>query len=1641
MEKIRTRFIFAGIMMLAATGLAFAAFTPNMAYFNITKETICSGFGMQQKCEDHLYLSQSATGCVEDAPTPAPTFPYLFAAPKPCFKSVGPFTTAAEVNEGLAELIATTWNDKNNHPLHLESDIDLGGFDSKTAEESCDAQLVPLSFLGGQSFVGDGHMIKNICYVHDVADSVMSRPVGLFSSISEGYAANLRVKNVRIIVKDSRDDVDASTTATDYFPVGALFGSVYMATVANVTLEDVTIRGPIAGGIAGFAESSTIRNIVATDDLIISNNIEVTPADGNFAGKALERALGSSTWPSQYTVFLGGVVGMAVKDSLYAIKIRGKIRDNSSAYTPSALGGLAGMMAYVDLNFAAFRDTLELKPATGDSGAGYTTISGGRAMGGLFGEVAFMPFGSTMSYTIQDVVVDSVRLLKGMSDNVYAGGLVGRIWFQKGNSVKIANSRVNVNIEDSLKTAGDFRFFAGGLVGTTSECTAQSWDSSFLSIVGSTTNGVIRVAANAAEVAGLNADVSLGGLVGSGCFASSAEAVVNNTSSMVVESAVKTGSENVFVGGLVGQGEVANNKTLQFRDVHFTGRAVAADSTDKVYLGGILGGFVKQQRGVSFSLTTVENASAPAVELKGNGTSAANAVAYVGGLCGYAARLEGITLSAVTGEILVDDADFGGDSLFVGGLVAKAQSDKAFEVKNTYTVGSISVKENTRANPKAYLGYIAGRLAVTGTLTRRFVSNYHFSDEDAEYLDAFGALSNGTDLTSSWKDGVASWTVTYNVRNGEAKALTALNNGTLTNAEMQVEDFAGDLNKGQSPYMWSYETGLNDNLPIFAINGHLAVTPEEESSYSINFAFYEWVEASSDFVEKDHIVVAPAGVSLASVAPEVPEMTGFTFTGWDKAGDVVVSSNMKVTAQYSKNSYTVEFVINGQSTPKDYYYGEMPTYEGNPTRPETDSYVYWFRGWTPTIETVVGPAVYTAVFDSSAKKYRIRFVYDNGTVCELDWGYGVTPTCDDIPTKPATETHTYTFKGWNPEIAAVTGEQTYTAVFDSVAKTFTVTFMNDIGEVIDEQTVAYGEAAIAPQDVVGVNGVFIGWDIPFDNITGKTVVRALVKAFESSSSVVPTSSSEEPVSSSSVVPASSSEEPVSSSSVEPASSSVEPESSSEKAGEVVVEIVEPKIEQSGNNAIRLTFGTNIENTDDKVTASVELLDDKGRSIEMFDVESVKEGSARTEWELYPAPIGKYKVVLTVECAGEQDSYEAAFEVAGEIVVTPRSWQMVSLAELSSENKLRTDVDALYWWDEANPVGEYWQYRSYKAGENDDPSRGYWYGTRSGNPLILKEETPTTETEIVWELDSIYSGWNLVANPHGWRIDLSGGKGGNVEFWQWNPVKGGYEMPTELGPYEAVWAKVSEPTTWTVSTKPVYGKKKDESALKKVLAKAGSDEWSVRVKLSDEFGKQDSWNFIAAGTSGDLEEPPTGMGDHVSLAIVNNGKFLAKSTKAVADEYVWQMEASASDYRDGFLSFEGLGALAAKGLKLFVTVDGKTTEVSEGKSVKVLLKQSATPVTVRVARSGAVVAAKASLGELRMVQRPGLVDVGFDVPADMAGANVQVDIVSLGGKVVDRSKFTATAGANLATLKSPHRGLYYVRVRAGNLTAIKKTLIK
>jgi hypothetical protein len=121
-------------------------------------------------------------------------------------------------------------------------------------------------------------------------------------------------------------------------------------------------------------------------------------------------------------------------------------------------------------------------------------------------------------------------------------------------------------------------------------------------------------------------------------------------------------------------------------------------------------------------------------------------------------------------------------------------------------------------------------------------------------------------------------------------------------------------------------------------------------------------------------------------------------------------------------------------------------------------------------------------------KYTVTWIIDGNTETE-EYEYGAMPT-HASPEKAATAQYTYTFSGWTPEIVSVTGDATYTAVFTETVNTFTVTFVDWNGTVLDTQTVAYGEAATAPAAPERQGYVFTGWDVGFDNITADITVTA-----------------------------------------------------------------------------------------------------------------------------------------------------------------------------------------------------------------------------------------------------------------------------------------------------------------------------------------------------------------------------------------------------------------------------------------------------------------------------------------------------------------------------------------------------------------------
>ena len=486
--------------------------------------------------------------------------------------------------------------------------------------------------------------------------------------------------------------------------------------------------------------------------------------------------------------------------------------------------------------------------------------------------------------------------------------------------------------------------------------------------------------------------------------------------------------------------------------------------------------------------------------------------------------------------------------------------------------------------------------------------------------------------------------------------------------------------------------------------------------------------------------------------------------------------------------------------------------------------------------------------------------------------------------------------------------------------------------------------------------------------------------------------------------------------------------------------------QSGS-AVRIVLETDQAAVDSAAAFQMALMDAQGKPLAGDTTISKLTERFKGSKIWCPLAPGKYTFVAKLSTARDTVSFDTSFTVSNEIAVRANEWHMLSLASVNMKKVVWDDDPMFYWWDESSLAGEYWQYRGLKANGSVDKEVGYWYNSLEGRALSLSPEGENPNDQIVWKLDSLYTGWNLVANPYGWSVDIYGDSSNasdKVAFWKYDPKTGNYDPATEIGPYEGVWASVDHPMEWFVPGTPVFPKaEKDGKALHKaVLAKAADrNNWTIQAELSDGNGKVDVWNVLGAGekpVSG--LEPPEGMGDHVNLSIVDGKKRLAKSVREAVPEMEWTVALSASTNRTGYLSFAGVDALREFGLKVFVTVDGKTTEMHEGESLKVSLTKSAKQATVRVAESAKKTLAYA-LGRLHSVQRNGMLQVSLDVSDGLAGTRLSLDLVDMQGHLVRTVSARATEGLNTVQMALPRSGVYVLRARAGGQAKTGKVLVK
>ena len=147
-------------------------------------------------------------------------------------------------------------------------------------------------------------------------------------------------------------------------------------------------------------------------------------------------------------------------------------------------------------------------------------------------------------------------------------------------------------------------------------------------------------------------------------------------------------------------------------------------------------------------------------------------------------------------------------------------------------------------------------------------------------------------------------------------------------------------------------------------------------------------------------------------------------------------------------------------------WGETPEYTGElPAKAATEQYTYVFAGWTVfggenvsdelvfgqtvaqhfwsggVLTPEIGPVTgadgivayrFTAEYAAAVREYPVVFLDEDGSsvLQSGNVAYGDTPVYSgQTPVKAATEQYVYTFSGWTPALAPVTGPATYTAVY------------------------------------------------------------------------------------------------------------------------------------------------------------------------------------------------------------------------------------------------------------------------------------------------------------------------------------------------------------------------------------------------------------------------------------------------------------------------------------------------------------------------------------------------------------------------------------------------------------------------------------
>ena len=248
---------------------------------------------------------------------------------------------------------------------------------------------------------------------------------------------------------------------------------------------------------------------------------------------------------------------------------------------------------------------------------------------------------------------------------------------------------------------------------------------------------------------------------------------------------------------------------------------------------------------------------------------------------------------------------------------------------------------------------------------------------------------------------------------------------------------------------------------------------------TVKFVDYNGTELKSEQVIYGNAATAPTGMTRE----------GYNFTGWDTSFSSV-KTNLTITALYTIKTYTVSFYradgVTHIGTTQTINWGSAATFETAPARTG-----YAFDQWvlTGNDDTVITSLTnvkenIVAVASYLRNGYTVTFMNYNGNVIGTDGVlYGGAAEAPEVPARDG-----YTFTGWDVSFDPVTSNLTVTAQYS--INTYTVTFADYDGAVLDAQTVDWNTGATAPADPSREGYAFTGWDVSFDAVRADITVTA-----------------------------------------------------------------------------------------------------------------------------------------------------------------------------------------------------------------------------------------------------------------------------------------------------------------------------------------------------------------------------------------------------------------------------------------------------------------------------------------------------------------------------------------------------------------------